>query len=300
VASTGRARTRQRRSSSLRDRLGKRPDSRFLIIHADDLGMAHSVNLATFEALEKGWVTSASLLVPCPWFPEAAQWARAHPGADLGVHLALNSEWRSLRWGPISGGRVVPSLVDADGYLPLEKAAVVQRAKPAQVEIELRAQIDRARAAGVRLSHLDSHMGTLLGSPALSDVYRRLGEMYTLPCLLERVDQVAAQQYGAGPAPHHAGVVDGVIWMPPGVAPAAWRRAYEAMLAPLPSGVYQLIVHLAHDGDEMRGATFDHLDWGAGWRQWDFDLVRSPEFRDFLRREEFVLTNWSEVARSQI
>src|SRR5213596_1723302 len=139
-------------TTTTQERLGYPRDARLLVIHADDAGMAHSVNRATVEALEKGWITSASILVPCPWFPEVARWARTHPDADLGIHLALNSEWTSFRWRPLSE---VPSLVDADGYFPLVETTVGAQAKPAEVERELRAQVDRARAAGIRLSHLD-------------------------------------------------------------------------------------------------------------------------------------------------
>ena len=88
-------------TASLQERLGHPADARLLVIHADDLGMSHSVNRATFEALENGWITSASILVPCPWFPEVARWARAHPAADLGTICALNSEWTGFRWGPV-------------------------------------------------------------------------------------------------------------------------------------------------------------------------------------------------------
>ena len=89
---------------TVQERLGYPASARLLVIHADDLGMAHSVNSAIFEAFENHWITSASILVPCPWFPEVATWAKTHPDADLGIHLDLNSEWTTYRWRPISPG----------------------------------------------------------------------------------------------------------------------------------------------------------------------------------------------------
>src|SRR5882762_2268200 len=97
---------------TVQERVAYPASARLLVLHADDLGMSHSVNRATFEALEKGWISSASILVPCPWFPEVATWARAHPEADLGIHLALNSEWTTFRWRPLGAGSDVASLVD--------------------------------------------------------------------------------------------------------------------------------------------------------------------------------------------
>src|SRR5271156_683580 len=168
---------------TVQERLGYPASARLLVIHADDLGMAHSVNRAIFEAFENHWITSASILVPCPWFPEVVTWAKAHPDADLGIHLDLNSERTSFRWRPISAADRVPSLLDADGYFPLEETAVAERAKIPEVELELSAQIERARAAGIRITHLDSHMGALMGTTALAEEYQRLGREQNLPIL---------------------------------------------------------------------------------------------------------------------
>src|SRR6201981_3985119 len=156
---------------SVQERLGYPANARLLILHADDYGMNHSVNRATSEALEKHWITSASILVPCPWFLEAANFAKAHPDADLGIHQALNSEWTQFRWGPVSSRDKVPSLLDDQNYLPLDTPDVVKNAKPAEVEAELRAQIERAQKFGVHVTHLDTHMGGLFQTPAFFSVF---------------------------------------------------------------------------------------------------------------------------------
>ncbi len=286
--------------ATVQERLGHPASARLLIIHADDFGMGHSVNRATIEAFEKGWITSASILVTCPWFPEVAEFARTHPEADLGIHLALNSEWTGVRWGPLSPRDKVPSLVASDGYLPLTGEEVARRARPAEVELELKAQIDWARAAGINLSHLDSHMFTLFRTPELLQVYKKMGATYNLPLLVERrSDRGGASGEAltwAVDAPGDA-LVDRVLSISPGVPIADWQAAYEKMLAPLPPGVYELIVHLAYSDDEMRGATWDHPDWGAPWRQADLDLVKSESFQKFLRDQKFILANWRDLGR---
>jgi len=284
------------------ERLGYPASSRLLVIHADDLGMSHSVNRATFEALEKGWITSASILVPCPWFPEVARWAKLHPNADLGIHLALTSEWTDLRWGPVGGASRVPSLVAADGYFPFDTPDVVQNAQPADVEYELRSQIDRAKNAGIPVTHLDMHMAGMVSSAELFGVYRKLGDDYKVPILLEPSGTHGPPAGTAVPTKITEEItVQRVITMEPGVAPngKAWLDWYKQQLTALPPGVYQLIVHLSYDDEEMRGATRDHPDWGAAWRQRDFDMVKSPEFRQFLKEQSFVLVTWKELAKTQ-
>jgi len=283
---------------TLQERLGYPASARLLIIHADDFGMSHSVNRAIIDAFEHGWITSASLLVPCPWFAEAATWARAHPDADLGIHLALNSEWTTVRWGPISGRDEVPSLLDAHGYLPLLEGEVVRNAKPKDVERELRAQIDFARAAGVRITHLDTHMGTVVRTEPMFKVYLGLGKSYNLPQLLTHQVENGSPPAPAWMAPSMKdALLDRMLEIGPGVPPEQWLDAYEKMLATLPPGVYQLVVHLAYDDEEMRGATADHPDWGAAWRQHDIDMVKSDAFHAFLKQQGFQLVTWRELSR---
>jgi hypothetical protein len=280
---------------TVQERLGHPATARLLVIHADDLGMAHTVNRATFQALERGWVTSASILVPCPWFPEVARFARAHPDADLGIHLALTSEWTTLRWGPVSPVDQVKSLLDADGYFPMLESTAAQRARPEEAERELRAQIERARAAGIHITHVDSHMGALYGTAGLLDVYRRLAEAYGVPMRWARAQPAPA----GGTIPDGDVLIDQVVSLDPGVDPNDWRAAYEKRLAALPPGAYEMIVHLGYLDEEMWGATADHPDWGAAWRRYDLEVVGSPEFREFLRAQGFVLVGWKDLARAR-
>jgi predicted glycoside hydrolase/deacetylase ChbG (UPF0249 family) len=275
---------------SVAERLGYPANSRLLVIHADDFGMSHSVNRAIIEALENHWVTSASILVPCPWFPEVARWAKAHPDGDLGIHLALNSEWTTLRWGSVSAQPRNSSLLDPDGYLPLTTEYVASHAKISDVETETHAQIDKAKATGINLTHLDTHMGAIVTTADLIKVYLGLGQGYKLPLLLDnRADAVAAPG---------TVLLNQLLQMNAGTPKSQWLEAYKKMLAPLPPGSYQLIVHLAYNDDEMQGATYDHPDWGAQWRQNDLDLVRSPEFQKFLKDQGFILLAWKDLAKA--
>ena len=280
-------------AKTVAERLGYPASSRLLVIHADDFGMMHSVNRAIITAFQNRWITSASILVPCPWFPEVAKFARENPQYDLGIHLALNSEWTPMRWGPIAPKTEVPSLLDPDGYLSLVETQVVKQARPAEVEIELRAQIIKAQQAGVKLSHLDTHMGTVIRTPEMFTTYLRLGEAFHLPTLLEQRPDFQGVQLN--PA---AILIGRVLQISPGVPPEQWLDAYKKMLTPLPLGSYQLIVHLGYDDDELRGATYDHPDWGAAWRQHDLDMVSSAAFQQFLREQGFVLVTWRELAKA--
>src|SRR5215211_6311269 len=145
----------QSSNKSLLERLGYPKDAKLLIIHADDLGMAHSVNAASTKSFDSGLVNSGSIMVPCPWFAEIAAYARSHAEADLGLHLTLTSEWKFLRWGPVLSKDRLTTLLDKDGYLYPTEVAAARNGAPQEIEAEIRAQIERAKAFGIQPTHLD-------------------------------------------------------------------------------------------------------------------------------------------------
>jgi len=239
------------------------PAKRYLIIHADDAGMSHSVNRATIEAMEKGIVTSASIMVPCPWFLEIARYAAAHPEKDFGVHLTLNSEWSDYRWGPVAPRDQVPSLVDSDGYLWDNVEQVVAHVAVQEAEVELRAQIDRALKAGIHVSHFDPHMGAAVSRPDLAQLYIRLAIDYDIPVLFARPTPGSelARRYPEAmrlvPALDAKGlpVLDDLHQFYDR-APHAQRTAtYLNAIRKLRPGVTEIIIHCGYDDPELRAIT---------------------------------------------
>src|SRR5258707_6087344 len=174
-------------NKTIAERLGYPADSNLLIVHADDLAVAHSVDTASFDALDKKAVTSASIMVPCAWLTEVASYAKDHPDADLGLHLTLTSEWKVDRWGSVESNDKVTSLFDPSGYLWQETLLAARHLKPEEAEREIRAQIDHAIAVGIHPTHLDSHMGVLFSTPELFSVFVKVAHDYHLPFLAVRV-----------------------------------------------------------------------------------------------------------------
>jgi predicted glycoside hydrolase/deacetylase ChbG (UPF0249 family) len=280
---------------TLAQRLGYGPDAKLLIIHADDIGVAHSVNAAALTAITKGAVNSGSIMVPCPWFPEIAAYVRDHPGLDLGLHLTLTAEWKEYRWGSVLPADQVPTLLDSLGFLYPTEAEAAQHMDPHQAEAEIRAQVERALAFGIRPTHLDSHMGTLFQSPALFEAYLRVGRDYKIPVFVPG-DALRAQapQLLATLTPQDI-VIDHLDMATPDVSPAHWEAYYTGLIEQLQPGVTEIIVHVAHDDDEMEAVTVDHPDYGAAWRQRDFDVVTSAWFKRLLEQHHVRMITWREL-----
>jgi len=284
-------------AKTLPERLGFPHDAKLLIVHADDVGVTHSVNAATIKALDTGLVNSASIMVPCPWFPEIADYARAHPDLDFGLHLTLTSERVYYRWGPVASKDKVPSLVDENGYFHHDWSAA-PKINPHEVELELRAQIDRAYAMGVRPTHLDSHQYRLYeNAKDLFEVVLRLAHEYKLPVFIAR-DWFADHPYLESSLTPADIVLDHTVTIAPTVPPEKWAEFYKTALKNLQPGVTEFVIHVAFADDEMKAATRERDTWGAAWRQRDFDFFTSPEFRQLLQQQNIKLVTWRELARA--
>ncbi len=282
---------------SLAEKLGYPSDSKLLIVHADDVGVTHSVNAATIKALDSGLVNSASLMVPCPWFPEIAEYAKSHPAVDFGLHLTLTSERVYYRWSPVASNDKVRSLVDENGYFHHDWTATT-RIDPKEVELELSAQIDRAYAMGVRPTHLDSHQYRLYeNGKDLFEVVLRLAHDYKLPVFVAR-DWFADHPYLESSLTSADIVLDHTVTIAPSVPPEKWAEFYKTALKNLQPGVTEFVIHLAFADDEMKAATRERDTWGAAWRQRDFDFFTSQEFRRLLQEQNIKLVTWRELARA--
>jgi chitin disaccharide deacetylase len=284
------------RTRALAERLGYSADTKLLIVHADDLGMAHSVNAASIKAFETGLVNSGSIMIPCPWVQEIAAYARKNPQADLGLHLTLTSEWRHFRWGPVVPKDRVISLLDSDGYFRLTESEAATYANVKEVELEIRGQIEWARRLGIQPTHLDSHMGTLYQTKELFETLLRVGRENKLPVRISK-EWSSRIPFLTSILKDDDVVIDRVLDINPEVKPDKWANFYSEALKNLQPGVTELVVHLAYDDAEMQAATFDHPDWGAAWRQRDFEFFTSEAFRKLLSENQIKLITWRELGK---
>jgi len=282
-------------SPTIAERLGHPRDSKLLIVHADDLAVAHSEDFASFDALDKGAATSASIMVPCPWLTEVADYAKGHPEADLGLHLTLTSEWATYRWGPVSSKDTVPSLLDSNGYLWPETEPGKQHIKAEDAEREIRAQIEKAMSVGIHPTHLDSHMGMLFERPDLFAVYVKVAREYKLP-FLAYLESNTPKELAALLSPNDV-LINGVVMAYPEVPVSGWKDFYLSTIKNLKPGVTEIIVHLGRDDSELQAVTVNHPDYGAAWRQRDYDVVTSPEFKKAIDDNKVILVRWRDLKK---
>jgi predicted glycoside hydrolase/deacetylase ChbG (UPF0249 family) len=272
---------------------------RYVIIHADDAGMCHSVNRATIDAMEQGIVSSASIMVPCPWFKEFAAYAKTHPERDFGIHLTLNSEWDNYRWGPVAGKTQAPSLVDPEGYLWDNVAQVVQHAKVEDVQTELRAQIQRALDFGVPLTHLDTHMGALVSRPDLIEAYVNVGVEFNLPVFYLRNlgDEVLdanvltrARSLVPTLEKHKLPILDFMTQLYTNGSFDDKRDRYLEAITKTGPGVRYVIIHCGYDDAELQAVTAS-----SKRRDTDRRVFMNADFIRAVKESGVEVVTWKQV-----
>ena len=284
-------------------KLGYSETDRLVIIHTDDIGMCHASVQAFQELWAFGTITSGATMVPCPWFPAVAQLCRENPAIDMGVHATLNAEWESYRWGPVSTREAGSGLMDESGYFHQWHQAVYDHAKPEEVEKEVNAQIERALAAGIDVTHVDSHMGTIM-SPLFIQSYIQAASSRLLPSMLPRLNAKGIEMMGVGEEERimytpimqmlesmGLPMVDGLLSMPLN-EPEESRQMEIAkeLLGDLPEGITHFVLHPSVDTPELRAIA---PDWES--RVANYNVFRSEEFKTFLEREDFKLIGYRAI-----
>jgi len=277
---------------STAERLGYAADARVLILNADDFGMCHDQNEGVIRGLEEGVFTSSTILVTCPWFEEAAEFARSNPRADLGVHLTLTAEWDSYKWGPVSARHTVPTLVDERGYLWQTVAQVYEHARLDEAERELRAQIEKALAAGIDVTHLDSHMGTLQLRADYHEIHARLAGEYRVPIRLASRRRMGTEGMAAILDRLDAsGVVtpDHLVFQGPSSVTET-ESYWTNLIRTLKPGVTEILCHPAIARDELKSCARD-----AFQREADFRYFTSDQTRQLIKDEGVEMVGFREL-----
>jgi predicted glycoside hydrolase/deacetylase ChbG (UPF0249 family) len=277
------------------EKLGYPADTKLLIIHADDMGMSHSTNVAVMKAFDDHAITSGSVMVPCPWFGEIAAWVKDHPGLDVGIHFTLNAEWKNYKWDGVLPSNEIASLITREGYFYPSLQPLIFGAKPEEVEKELRAQINKAIASGIRPTHLDNHMGSMYLSPALFRVALKVAKEYKLPVFLPMNVAKQSAPFLIPEVTPDLVVVDNFMMLPGEAVQGDWKKMYSDFVGALVPGLNEIVVHLSQDDEEMRAIAVDHEDYGSAWRQKDLDLVTSEWFKKLLADNHVKLITYREI-----
>jgi hypothetical protein len=272
-------------------KLGYSEQDRLVIIHTDDIGMCQASLQAFSDLWEFGTISSGAVMVPCPWFPATAEYCRAHPDVDMGVHTTLNAEWEGYRWGPLSTTDETSGLLDADGYFHRRQPAVMAGATPEAVHMEITAQVTRAARAGIDVTHMDAHMLTAL-LPRLAPAYVEVARQVRVPIMFPSSSLAGAlgsrfgtetalglQRLAAGLEAEGFPLVDGFASMPLS-GPSDRLDAARQALKHLRPGITHFALHPSTDTPELRAIC---SDWPS--RVADYRTFMSADLKSFIQNE---------------
>jgi len=280
-------------SQTLVEKLGYKPTDKLLIINCDDVGMCHSANLAVIEGMESGLITSGTIMTPCPWFNEIAEYSRSHPDKDFGVHLTHTAEWKYYRWGPVAPDGIVKGLIDKDGFLWKSVEEVYANSNPDEALIEGRAQINKALNAGIKITHLDSHMGTMQFKPEYLKVYEQLALEFNLP--LRMAGQATMERFGF-PEYRKQTAVKGIVFPDYFIYDELdnykdVKSFWISIVKNLKPGVTELFIHASKESDELKAIT---NNWKV--RVQEAALFTSDaDMKKLIKDEKIILTGYRQL-----
>jgi hypothetical protein len=281
--------------------LGYAPDDRVLIIHVDDVGFSHASNVAAFEGMLHGSLTCGSTLVPAPWFMETAALQKRHPEADIGIHMTLTAEYETYRWPALTGRGAGASLHAPDGGLWRDVASVIAHVSADEARAELRAQVEHALAMGIDVTHLDTHMGTVM-HPKFLPPYVDLAIEFKLPIFFIRPSERRLSALGEGAAVYAEQtaklesrgwpLLDNVIVQTLSeIAPEDKDRRFREFFAALRPGLTHFLCHAAKGGEELDAMT--PVD--CAHRAKEYELMRSPALREYAEGLGIKPTGYREI-----
>lgn len=280
--------------NEIREALGKPPGSKLLVIHADDLGLSASVSRACLQSMEQGHVSSGSIMVPCPGFSETVELLKTHQQLDLGIHITLTCEWQSYKWGPVADPTQVPSLVDEHGYFVNDTELFAQKANNKEVAIEISAQIEKAIHAGIKPTHLDSHMMVAYDHMGTFMAYLKAARNYHIPCLLPL--EILGNPLVKRLLKIEDIVVDKIIMAYPELIANGISAFYAQTLRGLTPGLHMLLIHPAYADEETLDIMEGHPNWGAAWRHEDLNFFTSKKCHSLLQETGIYVTSWKEIS----
>ena len=275
--------------------LGFESTDKLLIIHADDLGLCESVNSATFESFKNGSISSASVMMTTDEINEVASFTNNNQNYDIGIHLTVTSEWKLHKWGGVLNNEDISSILNKKNHLYWNKRKFTKNGKLNEIRKELQAQIDLGKSMGFNPSHIDSHEGALFFDPDIFKLYLDLAKENNLLAFVPIQASVHFDQ--SFKKPKHAVIIDQFHMLPEGTNVDEIKDYYFNVVENLKPGLSQIIVHLGKDEEELREITIDHPNFDYRWRQLDFDVFNSRDFKDHLEKHNIKVINWEDLKK---
>lgn len=297
---------------NLAQALGYDAEDKLLIINADDYGMCHSANAGIQQLLAESVISSATIMMPCPWAKEAALWAAAHPQTDIGIHLTFTSEWNTFKWGPVSRGIPVSSLITEHGYFPQDPYAFETQAESKQVCAEIISQIELSLQMGLKPTHLDNHMGSLYGLQTgrdflglVIDLCAQWGLPLRMPRYLSSALPISPSMRHIHSARVHQAdiqrviIPDYLINLPfaqqQGETYDTFRKTIASKLLTLQPGVTEVFIHPAVVTQELKAI---HPHWAK--RGMELEIFRDPVIKKVITEQHIRKISWRDLQVLQL